>query len=724
MRSYRKYLIVCIMLSVVAVLVKAENLLQYDLEDLSQLRIFDSSVTLTEVEAKETPASITVLTQQDIIDSGARTLDELLDIYVPGFFLMYKTEGNQMGIRGIISDRNNKIMLLVNGKNMNIMGRDGGAVTERWFALLGDIRRITIVNGPGSAVYGPGAIAGVINIETFSGENARGWESSFQTGVEEEFAALQIRYGHVFENDTNLFFYYGVDRYPGADESHATHKLAHDLVNRPWLHEKAIEIKAYEQIPFLTTPDNSSFKKRLRHKVHIQYKGENFDIWGRYTRSGEEIPTLPGLLRTEDPANLRHTGNESQQWTFVGNYFQTFSETWDAKYTASYMVSDRYIDIYHNQEKLSAKNWREKEWDMKVLFNYHPEESDDALAFGMEYSTIHFGDKDSLSGLEESHFGFLPKGTKWQTHMVSLFGEYQKHIFDNWMMFAGFRADKHTYTDWMYSPRLSFVCNRGEDGIVKLIYNRSVRHSDDANLYAYSMKNDGKGDVETIDNFEIIYDYYKNDIWYLSGSVFLNDHKVVAYNDATKNTERIGDLTFYGIEAVVNYQKEQWKITCSHSYVKELDFTLNNADTLRQNISASVKGYGNDLANWSNHITKMQLRYKFSDKLEAGASLRIYWGMPGAVDMADYNMDHFDTTGELLRLPVYKDSTDVFKESVYLNIDLQYQWTKQFSISVYGYNLAGLFDKQYNKRNFFQRSSQYREEAPSVSIRLDYRFGQ
>jgi iron complex outermembrane receptor protein len=705
-------------------MLQAENLLTYDLEDLSQLSISDNTVTLTEVSPRKTPASVTVITHKDILNSGARSLDELLDIYVPSFASMYKTEGNQMGIRGIISDRNNKIMLLVNGKNMNIMGRDGGAVTERWFALLGDIRRITVVNGPGSAVYGPGAIAGVINIETFTGEDLEGWQASVQTGIAETFTAVEMKYGHTFDNDVNFFLYYGVDHYPGADESHATHKLAHDLTNRPWLHNGAIEIEAYKQIPFLTTPDNASFEGKPRHKVHLQLKGEHFDIWARYTKSGQEVPTLPGLLRTTNPDKLRHTGNESQQWTIVGNYFQSLSQTWDVTYTASYMVSDRYLKLYESPDNRSVKNWREKELDMKVLCQYRPEESNDALAFGMEYTMTDFGDTDSLSGLDISHFGFLPEGVTWRSHMVSFFGEYQKHFLEDWTMFAGFRADKHTYADWMYSPRLSFVYDRGEKGVLKLSYNRSVRHSDDADLYAFALKNGGNGDVETIDNFEIIYDYYQNDTWYLTGSLFLNDHNVVAYNDATKVTERIGELTFYGIEAVVNYHKARWKATLSHSYVKELDFTLENPDTLRENISASVKGYGDDLANWNNHITKAQVRYAFSDTLEAGASVRIYWGMPGAVDMADYNMATFSKIGDLVRLPMYQDSTEAFEESVFVNLDLQYQWSEQLHLSVYGYNLVGLFSERYNKQNFFQRSSQFREESPSVSIRLDYHFGE
>jgi hypothetical protein len=58
---------------------------------------------------------------------------------------MKKSQGNMMGIRGILSDRNNKMLMLVNGRNMNIKARDGGALSERHLSMLGDIRRISVV---------------------------------------------------------------------------------------------------------------------------------------------------------------------------------------------------------------------------------------------------------------------------------------------------------------------------------------------------------------------------------------------------------------------------------------------------------------------------------------------------------------------------------------------------------------------------------------------------
>ena len=53
----------------------------------------------------------------DIRHSGARDLDELLDIYIPNFQRMNEYyEFRKNGLRGINSDRDDKYLILVNGK--------------------------------------------------------------------------------------------------------------------------------------------------------------------------------------------------------------------------------------------------------------------------------------------------------------------------------------------------------------------------------------------------------------------------------------------------------------------------------------------------------------------------------------------------------------------------------------------------------------------------------
>ncbi len=57
---------------------------------------------------------------------------------------------------------------------------------------------------------------------------------------------------------------------------------------------------------------------------------------------------------------------------------------------------------------------------------------------------------------------------------------------------------------------------------------------------------------------------------------------------------------------------------------------------------------------------------------------------------------------------------------MFVNLGVEYKATDRLSFSVHGYNLLGPIDQDFNKRNQFQRTSQYRREAPAfgMSVRL------
>ena len=83
-------------------------------EELAQISV--SSASLTRIDRPLAPASITYITQKDIEDSGARRLDELLDIMVPNLLLVRHNYGPvHVGIRGLINDRENSYLYIVNG---------------------------------------------------------------------------------------------------------------------------------------------------------------------------------------------------------------------------------------------------------------------------------------------------------------------------------------------------------------------------------------------------------------------------------------------------------------------------------------------------------------------------------------------------------------------------------------------------------------------------------
>ena len=111
------------------------------------------------------PAMVTTISSEDISVTPHRNIYDLLETYIPGALFMNHYDAPTLGVRGIISDRSNKVLLLVNGQVANQKARSG-AIAELQNWDLGDIDKIEVIRGPGSVTYGPGAIACVINIIT------------------------------------------------------------------------------------------------------------------------------------------------------------------------------------------------------------------------------------------------------------------------------------------------------------------------------------------------------------------------------------------------------------------------------------------------------------------------------------------------------------------------------------------------------------------------------
>ncbi len=111
------------------------------------------------------PSAITVLTRDDIRNSGAITLSDLLR-RVPGFDV-YETKYSYplVGARALTDESNNLVLVLVDGRE--IIAELTGITF--WSGLpfdLEEVERIEVIRGPGSTLYGANAFAAVLNITT------------------------------------------------------------------------------------------------------------------------------------------------------------------------------------------------------------------------------------------------------------------------------------------------------------------------------------------------------------------------------------------------------------------------------------------------------------------------------------------------------------------------------------------------------------------------------
>lgn len=131
----------------------------------------------------DAPASITIVTADDIRQHRYRNLQEVLE-NVRGFYVSNDRNYPYLGMRGFSrpTDYNNRILLLIDGHALNDQTWGGTPVGSDLPVNFDAIERIEVVRGPGSALYGTNAMFGVINIVTKTGAQLNGIRASVAAG--------------------------------------------------------------------------------------------------------------------------------------------------------------------------------------------------------------------------------------------------------------------------------------------------------------------------------------------------------------------------------------------------------------------------------------------------------------------------------------------------------------------------------------------------------------
>jgi hemoglobin/transferrin/lactoferrin receptor protein len=107
----------------------------------------------------ETPAAVLVLDREDLFRRGAANVGEALR-GAPGLAVASDgAQGQNPVIRGL---KRESVVLLVDGMRLN-SAQPAGAIAS--FMSLGLADRVEVVKGPGSVLYGTGALGGVINVQ-------------------------------------------------------------------------------------------------------------------------------------------------------------------------------------------------------------------------------------------------------------------------------------------------------------------------------------------------------------------------------------------------------------------------------------------------------------------------------------------------------------------------------------------------------------------------------
>lgn len=170
---------------------ETQELANLSIEQLAQIEV--KSASKTDEPLSSAPTALYVITNRDIVNSGATSLPEALRL-APNLNVQ-QVDASQYAIsaRGFNGlEAGNKVLALIDGRSIYTPL----ASTVFWnlhSPLLEDIQQIEVISGPGGTLYGPNAVDGVINITTKDAEDTLGGLARFSAGALERTAGL--RYG-------------------------------------------------------------------------------------------------------------------------------------------------------------------------------------------------------------------------------------------------------------------------------------------------------------------------------------------------------------------------------------------------------------------------------------------------------------------------------------------------------------------------------------------------
>lgn len=185
------------------------DLYNMSLEDLMNIELTVASGKKA-LSVKESPGIITVINEEEIKNSGARDLIDLLRLVAGIDFGLDVTGIIGISMRGNWA-HDGKVLLIIDGMEMNELAfsslQFGGHYS------IEQIKQIEVIRGPGSSIYGGFAEYGVINITTKQGKDINGVEITGNYGqMQDDFGhrAVNVSAGKKVGNiEFNIHAYYG-----------------------------------------------------------------------------------------------------------------------------------------------------------------------------------------------------------------------------------------------------------------------------------------------------------------------------------------------------------------------------------------------------------------------------------------------------------------------------------------------------------------------------------
>ncbi len=500
------------------------------LEELYELLLNKDVTSASKAEESlfDSPLSTTVLSHDQILASGATSIEEALRL-VPGLIVREKTNGNfDVHIRGndnlpaknmTLYSENMNTLVMINGRPVFNYSH-GGTLWETLPVSFEDIDRIEVVRGPASALYGPNALSGVINIITqditddspmLSGNVQAGnlntliGDIAFREKINEKWSLgitgnFETRDREreellIYDRDNSQYTLDGKPVEPGYFSVGEIDRLMNGILP-VW---PPYDVKDQRYDVYKSFPNPELAKERKGVNAYLDFKpGESttINIMAGHQQS-QAITSSMGDVPTPYTTKEASTSYVDVRANHKGLNLQ-------ANYnggTIDYMLGNEGFELDNEQFNIQA----EYDWNLGKV-NVRP---------GVSYQSMSYDDSKHIAKWGN---GYLNK--KQTINIVAGSARFDYRPFDKLRLVAALRAEKYNqpddvYASWQLVGSYKFDDNR----IIRAVYSRANQSSFLVNTYSnYTwnivnlphprvMQFDGNRnhDLKTMDMFELGY---------------------------------------------------------------------------------------------------------------------------------------------------------------------------------------------------------------------------
>ncbi|TAK91796.1 MAG: TonB-dependent receptor [Burkholderiaceae bacterium] len=547
-----------------------------DEEDLAQAYGDKATISLatgSQQSLRRAPAIASVITAEDIAATGATDLDEALET-VAGLHVSRTSQANLpiytiRGIRDTITGP--QVLMLVNG--IPVTHTFAGNRGQIWGGLpLENVARIEVIRGPGSALYGADAFAGVINIITKTATDINGTQTGARLGSFDSRDAWMLHGGKLGMLD--VAGYLRVGHTDGAKE----------IVSADG-----------------ATPLGTSRAPGPLNNGHDAIDGTldlSVDAWRlRFGyKKRDNVGTGAGVAQALDPAGQA----TSERFTSDLTWKKSLSPHWDVDLQTSYMYYTEGADLilFPAGTNLGGGAFTDGMIGNPYRWEKHYRFAASTFYTGFEQHRLRLGlgaVKDDLYKIRETkNFNpdFSPIGTGSFADVTDVsntvpYARPQKRILHyvyaqdewtfakDWTLTAGIRHDHYSDFGNTTNPRLALVWEANYNLTAKLLYGSAFRAPTFNDQHVINNPvNIGNPNLkpEKMKTLEAALVWQATSQLQLSTNIFRYQLNDIIRLDSTNTYQNAGQQTGTGMEFEASWDVDRnLRLSGNYSYQRSID---------------------------------------------------------------------------------------------------------------------------------------------------------